>query len=286
MLFRFKKNNAPENFLKDRRVKKLNPLLNRHKLRLRSQNLDRKVKVEVYLPSETTKYRGTLLLNDGQDREQLHLVKSFTTLLSKVEVPNVGIVTIYADENRMQEYGVAGHPDFKNRGKWADRYSAFIVQELTPFLQAEYGLMNPDHKNVFAGFSMGGLSALDITWSHPELFKKAGVFSGSLWWRTKNTGTPEDDNSRIMHKIISEGEKREGLKFWFQTGTKDETKDRNKNGIIDSIDDTLDLIKDLKSLGYTDDEIVYEEVAGGHHNFHTWSKIFPQFLKWAFPVKK
>ncbi|WP_255702854.1 alpha/beta hydrolase-fold protein [Antarcticibacterium sp. 1MA-6-2] len=124
--------------------------MNRHKLWLRSQHLGRIVKVEVYLPSETSKYRGTLILNDGQDRDQLHLVKHFSILLSKVEIPNIGIVTVYADENRMQEYGVAGHPDFKKRGKVADKYSNFIVQELTPFLQTEYGLMNPENKNVFA----------------------------------------------------------------------------------------------------------------------------------------
>ena len=34
-----------------------------------------------------------------------------------------------------------------------------------------------------------------------------------------------------------------GLKFFFQCGNMDETMDRNKNGIIDSIDDTLDLIQ-------------------------------------------
>ncbi|WP_255702853.1 esterase family protein [Antarcticibacterium sp. 1MA-6-2] len=134
-------------------------------------------------------------------------------------------------------------------------------------------------------FSMGGLSALDITWNNPQLFRKAGIFSGSLWWRTNNTGTAEDDNSRIMHSIIRAGEKREGLQFWFQASTKDENRDRNKNGIIDSIDDTLDLIKELKELGYSDDEVLYEEIKDGQHNFHTWSKIFPSFLKWAFPVK-
>jgi enterochelin esterase-like enzyme len=70
------------------------------------------------------------------------------------------------------------------------------------------------------------------------------------------------------------------LKFWFQTGTNDETDDRNKNGIIDSIDDTTDLIKLLKGKGYAD--IVYREVEGGEHNPKTWGEVLPDFLIWAF----
>lgn len=285
MLFRFKKNYTPENFLKKQEVTSINPLLDLHRLKLRSFHLDRKVKVDVYLPSETDMYRSTLLLNDGQDMEQLGFVKTFSQMLSRVEVYNVGVVAIHANESRMQEYGVAGFPDFKKRGNKAEKHRDFVIKELTPFLQKTYGLMKEDQKNVFAGFSMGGLSALDISWNNPQLFSKVGVFSGSLWWRTMNTGKPEDDHSRIMHKLIRESEKREGLKFWLQTGTRDEAKDRNKNGIIDSIDDTTDLIKELKSIGYTDEEIVYEEIRDGQHNFQTWSKIFPKFLLWAFAKK-
>lgn len=285
MLFRFKKNYNESNFLKKKEVKELNALVNMHELKLRSFYLDRTVKVDLYLPSKTTMYRSTLLLNDGQDMGQLGLVKTFSFALSKMEIPNIGIVAIHANENRMQEYGVAGYPDFKKRGKRAEGHTTFITKELVPFLQKEYGLMQEGHSNVYAGFSMGGLSALDITWNYPELFKKAGVFSGSLWWRTMNTGTAKDDQSRIMHQKIRESEKREGLEFWFQTGTDDEKRDRNKNGVIDSIDDTLDLIRELKALGYTDEDIVYEEVKKGQHNFHTWSRIFPDFLQWAFPKK-
>ena len=286
MPFRFRKSPTIDNFLRNKEVKKLNPLLDLHRLKLRSQFLDRRVKVDLFLPSETKRYQGSLVLNDGQDMKQLELVKTVTVLLSKVELPNIGIIAIHANENRMQEYGVAGHPDFKKRGKKAGMYSDFVTKELTPFLQNQYGLLEEEHPNVFAGFSMGGLSALDITWYNSHLFKKAGVFSGSLWWRDLNTGTAKDDASRIMHRRIRNSEKREELQFWFQTGTKDEKGDRNKNGVIDSIDDTLDLIKELKGIGYTDEDIVYEEVQNGYHNFHTWSRVFPQFLNWAFSDKR
>ncbi len=69
-----------------------------------------------------------------------------------------------------------------------------------------------------------------------------------------------------------------------QTGIKDEKSDRNKNGVIDSIDDTQDFIAELKTLGYKEEEIVYREIRDGQHNFQTWSRVFPEFLKWAFGV--
>ncbi|CAN5119203.1 hypothetical protein BH23BAC2_BH23BAC2_13190 [soil metagenome] len=283
MLFRLKKNYTEVNFLKSKEVNPINSLLQVHSLKLRSRSLERKIRVRLYLPTVIEKCKFTLLLNDGQDMEQLQLIEALQGLYTKGGGDiKFAVVAIHANENRMQEYGVAGSPDFKNRGKKASAYSNFIIKELTPYLQRKYGLMKETDPNVFAGFSMGGLSALDISWNNPHLFKKAGVFSGSLWWRSKNTETPMDDASRIMHRKIRESEKREDFKFWFQTGTKDETKDRNKNGVIDSIDDTRDLIADLKSIGYSNEDIIYEEILDGQHNFNTWSMIFPQFLRWAF----
>ncbi len=41
-----------------------------------------------------------------------------------------------------------------------------------------------------------------------------------------------------------------GMKFFFECGTLDEAGDRNNNGIIDSIDDTKDLISALVDKGY------------------------------------
>ena len=51
-------------------------------------------------------------------------------------------------------------------------------------------------------------------------------------------------------------------------------------GIIDAIDDTQDVIKALRNLGYEDETIKYVEVKGGEHNPATWGKVLPKFLKW------
>ena len=93
----------------------------------------------------------------------------------------------------------------------------------------------------------------------------------------------DPDSARIMHDIIrSAPSKNASQRFWFQTGTLDEEEDRNQNGIIDAIDDTVDLIRELKRKGYTDKDIRYVEVEDGQHNPQTWGTAMPDFLKWAF----
>ena len=80
----------------------------------------------------------------------------------------------------MQEYGTAGHPDFNGRGSQAAVYSDFVLQELLPYCQAAYEVSAKPKDAVMAGFSLGGLSAFDLVWHHPEAFSRAGVFSGSF----------------------------------------------------------------------------------------------------------
>ena len=159
--------------------------------------------------------------------------------------------------------------------------------ELLPYSKKHFRVAaNPD-QSVFAGFSLGGLSAFDIVFHHPERFSRAGVFSGSFWWRSKSTADGyRDETDRIMHDLVRKGAYHKNLKFWFETGTEDETSDRNNNGIIDSIDDTTDLIDELTKKGYPREEAIrYVELKGGKHNQETWSAIMPDFLTWAFGTK-
>ena len=124
-------------------------------------------------------------------------------------------------------------------------YTNFIFKELLPHIHETYNVPSFKEKS-FAGFSLGGLSALDIVWNHADEFANVGVFSGSLWWRSKGYKEGYDDNKhRIMHQQIKKGKFYPWLKFFFECGALDEKADRNNNGVIDAIDDTLDLIKEL-----------------------------------------
>ena len=111
-----------------------------------------------------------------------------------------------------------------------------------------------------------------------------GVFSGSFWWRSKALDQGYNEaTDRIMHALVRETPDKPSIKFWLQTGTEDEVSDRNNNGIIDSIDDTLGLIEELKLKGYRlNEDIVYREVVGGRHDQTTWGRVMGEFLEWTF----
>jgi enterochelin esterase-like enzyme len=251
---------------------------------INSALLNREVTCTLIIPDEQelTEPLSLLLLNDGQELENLQLLATLEQLYNTNRIKPVLIVAIHAGEDRIQEYGVAGKPDFKKRGSKADVYTAFIKTELLPHIKEQTGI-NDFEKLAFAGFSLGGLSAFDIAWNNSDVFDKVGVFSGSFWWRSKDLAKGYTDADRIMQAVIRNTDSKPALQFWLQTGTKDETTDRNKNGIIDAIDDTIDLIKELESKGYTrPDDIQYVEMVGGTHDTTTRAKALPKFLVWAF----
>lgn len=247
--------------------------------------LSSRFKIDVYLPPDYDASRGgdfpLLLFNDGQDMRSVHLTPTLHRLFLEETIPSIIVVAIHAAD-RLQEYGTAGQPDYKGRGSQAGRYAKFIAKELLPYIHNHYPCSSFASQTAFAGFSLGGLSALDIVWNHPHLFNRVGVFSGALWWRHSDFHPGDPDAHRIMHENIQDDEHRPGLQFWLQAGTKDEKDDRNNNGIIDAIDDTLDLIEVLTNKGYTDQDIHYREVEGGTHHPHTWGQVMPEFLTWCF----
>ena len=255
---------------------------------IKSAHLKRSVEFELFLPGNLlgNEELNLLLLNDGQDTASLRVQESLSDLYFTGKTGAIAVVAIKASDDRLQEYGVIGQPDFLGRGSKATAYNTFIVEELLPLVHQLIDFPINGARG-FAGFSLGGLSAFDITWNNSHLFDVTGVMSGSFWWRKKDLKDGYTDADRIMHQVISAAGEKPKLKFWLMTGTEDEKADRNKNYIIDSIDDTIDIIKALLIKGYKrPDDIFYYEMVGGEHNVNTWSKAFPAFLKWAFPAKR
>ncbi len=249
-----------------------------------SAYLEREVIVDVYLPTKINYFdhASLLLINDGQDLIKMCFDEILDELITSHQIESLICVGIHCGAERKREYGTAYSADYKQRGDKAGLYTKFSLDELMPFIRKEYHAPSFKEKS-FAGFSLGALSALDIAWNHASEFSKVGLFSPSLWWRRKGYDDGYDDeNDRLMHLQIRHGLFKPWLKFFIETGVMDETADRNNNGVIDSIDDALDLIVELKAKGYTDEHIKYIELADGKHDVPTWARVFPDFLKWGW----
>jgi len=251
-----------------------------------SKFLNREVKVDYYLPKnlEPSQPVSILLINDGQNMKELGLKTILETLYAGNIIHPIICVSIHAGLDRKMEYGTAIQSDYLGRGAKAGLYTLFITREILPLLNKKFDQFQIKDFS-FAGFSLGGLMALDIVWNYPNEFNKVGVFSGSLWWRSVDYNNDKyvDELHKIMHQQIKKGKYRPGLKFYFTTGSFDETFDRNKNGIIDSIDDTLGLIDNLEVLGYKNElDIRYINYEDGRHDITTWARAMPEFLKWGW----
>ena len=248
--------------------------------------LEREVKVDFYLPANINRSNDVslLLVNDGQDLQTMHFDEILEELYEENKINNLLCVGIHCAKDRKNEYGTAKILDYKGRGARAALYTRFIFEELLPFIRSNLLIYSFKEKS-FAGFSLGGLCAFDIVWNHPLEFSKVGVFSGSMWWRDKDQNDPDfnEATDRIVHRQVREGNYAPWLKFFFEVGTLDETADRNSNGIIDSIDDSLGLIDELVAKGYDrNNNIKFVELKDGKHDVPTWANAFPLFLSWGW----
>jgi len=250
-----------------------------------SAHLGHEISVDVYLPPgyarALSRRYPLVLFNDGQDLPRMHFADIMQRLYDQKKIPPLIVAGIHTNHDRHREYGTARQADYKGRGDRAPQYRDFVLHELLPLLHRRFRTSQVTEETAFAGFSLGGLSALDIAWARPDIFGAAGVFSGALWWRWSPVHPAHPDSDRIMHDIVLHTPQPAlHQRFWFQTGTLDETDDRNNNGIIDSIDDTLDLMRCLRHRGFQEHQLRYLEIEGGRHEPATWGEAMPDFLDW------
>ncbi len=252
---------------------------------LYSRHLQRKVKLTVIhtpVPDDKSQL-NLLILNDGQDLDVFRVRAITDSLYKKGLLRPLVIVAVWPGD-RMQEYGVADKPDYEGRGSRAGLYDAFINDELYFYAKKQAGVRKFSSVAI-AGCSLGALSAFDIAWNHPEKIDKVGVFSGSFWWRDKaaEDSSYSDETNRILYSKLKASRKKPKLQYWFYAGGAEETSDRDKDSIIDVIDDTKDIIalirhKNIASPG----DVVYKENRDGKHDYAYWSQELPGFLVWAF----
>ncbi|MEL7161591.1 MAG: alpha/beta hydrolase-fold protein [Bacteroidota bacterium] len=248
---------------------------------LPSTALERDVMVDVYRPAVPPwRLLNLAVFNDGQDLPKMELRRQLTEAYAEGTLKPTLVVGLHAAD-RMREYGTAGRKDYQGRGDRAPAYERFILDELIPWLEGNFNIHHDPNRRAIAGFSLGGLNAFDLAWRNPTEFGIGGVFSGALWWRYKAFRPEDPDADRVLHTYVRKAKKAPAVRYWFMAGTEDETDDRNNNGIIDAIDDTLQLMALLADKGKQEEkDFTYVEVEGGRHEPDTWGKVILDFLRW------
>lgn len=193
--------------------------------------LGRDVNGNFYLPLHTG-YTSDFgyAVNDGQGLVTMKFEEILDELYETKTIKGPFMCRDPLCKRQEDEYGTAMILDYKGRGAKAALYNQFIFKELLPFIRSKLFIYSFKEKS-FAGFSLGGLCALDIVWNHPQEFSKVGIFSGSLWWRDKGQDDADfnEDTDRIMHRQVREDKGfYPWLKFFFEVGTLDEVADEIK----------------------------------------------------------
>ena len=245
--------------------------------------------LSVYLPPDykTSPQRRFKVLysNDGQDLPAMALEYDLTSFYAARSMEQIIVVGIPANDNRMNEYGTGPIKDADGTGAAAQAYLNFLFREVIPMINSNYRTLTGPENTGFMGWSLGGLTAFYAAWQHPDVFGIVGVFSGSFWWGTNGDYLQALLNSRVIHKMVRESTTRPALRMWFSAGTKEDTNDRDKNGVIDMVQDTTDLLDELYQKGYRSGvDYVYVQIEGGTHDQATWATVLPNFLQWAFPT--
>ena len=250
--------------------------------RLRSRALGRKVKITVYRPPIfPTKACRLLLCLDGQDLPRMPIIEILAEQARTYPRRPLIVVGIHAAD-RIREYGTAGKPDYQGRGDLSQAHQDFVLNRLLPWLEKRYQLWPQPKYRAIVGFSLGGLHAFDLSWHHADMLGSVGVFSGALWWRSATFNPKKPDANRIVHDYVAKTKQAPAkLRVWLMAGTEDEDEDRNNNGIIDAIDDTIQLQKLLIKKGFsTPFRLDYHEEEGGRHEPITWGKVLSDFFDW------
>lgn len=272
------------------------------------------LRVRVLLPagyrSDAPTGYPVLYVNDGQDMEAVALRETLAALIADGSVRPVIAVAIDMPPDRMAAYGlsdraagrsVVAQTRFGPVGANAQAYSEWIVKTLVPLIDARYRTRRAPDARTMLGWSLGALNAFNLGWNYPEVFGRVGAFSPSFWVPGDSSTPDTSQRTRLVQRMVDRSASRPELKLFFAVGDKEETNDRDHDGVIDAVDDVHDLIdgwqvsgqlvaKGLRQIGYrvdldpaaraTHDAVALYALQGGEHNQKSWALMLPVFLRW------
>jgi predicted alpha/beta superfamily hydrolase len=235
--------------------------------------LNRTRRIWIYLPPDydtTSKYFPVLYMHDGQNlfdvktsfSGEWRVDESLNTLYDQgYEVPIV-VGIDHGGSHRIEE--LTPWKNINYGGGDGEKYTAFIVETLKPYIDSHYRTMTNSESTGIMGSSLGGLISHYAMVTYPEIFSKIGIFSPSYWFSDSVfTHTSEHFNPTFVRTYLMCGD---------QEGDSDMVPDMQKMATL------------LQDLGLPVTNTLVNIVSGGQHNEASWGIQFQSAVKWMFQL--
>ena len=216
--------------------------------------------IEIYLPATFRKNRRypLLVVHDGVDYLRYADLKIvLDNLIHRLEIPPL-IVALIQSPDRLKEY--AGD----------DRHASFLVEDLLPFMNDAFPLVDSADGRCVMGASFGGVAALHAAWRYPEHFGSLLLQSGSFAFSDigrHRRGPVFDPVVRFMNEF-REHPGRPADRIFMSCGMYESLIYENRS-----------LVPHLQSKGV---DLRFEE-ARDAHNWENWRDRLRLGLSWLLP---
>jgi predicted alpha/beta superfamily hydrolase len=243
-----------------------------------SNHLDVPRNVLVYLPPgyDPVRRYPVLYMNDGQnlyDPEDAFggvpwaVDETAQALILAGRIDPLIIVGVYnAGDGRIDEYTPVktDRGRMRGRGGKADIYGRMLIEELKPFIDAEYSTRPEREFTGLGGSSLGGLVSLYLGIKRPDVFSRLAVLSPSAWWA----------NNQIIREA-AKIDNRLPLRIWLDIGKREGSQIKHQVRALKEI---------LLAHGWQDGrDLAYYEIPNARHDESAWAARFGNVLEFLYP---
>lgn len=158
---------------------------------------------------------------------------------------------------------------FGGEGGHADDFGRMVTDEVKPFVDAHWRTRPGREDTAIVGASLGGLFALHLALSRPDVFSRVAALSPTVWW----------GHGAILRRIRQLRE-RPPLRIWIDIGKREAPPLRQQ---VRTLQDLLLAKGWLKHRVTKKATLRHSEVARGRHDEASWGRRFDRVLKFLFP---